>query len=242
MRKVGELKIKVYADGAELSKIIELAKNPLIKGFTTNPTLMKKAGIKDYKAFAQDVLQAVPELPVSFEVFSDEFDEMRDQAKTLASWGDNVFVKIPISNTKGDSSLPLIQDLAKDGVQLNITAIMTLDQVDGVIDSLNTEVASIISVFCGRIADTGIDPMGIMKNAVEYASQLPKAELLWASTREVLNIIQAENSGCQIITVPHAILDKLNWIGRDLDEVTLDTVKMFYNDAQSAGFTIDTGK
>jgi transaldolase len=206
---------------------------------TTNPTLMRKAGIQNYEAFAKDVLQTVKDKPISFEVFSDDFPEMKRQALKIAGWQKNIFVKIPITNTRSESSLPLIAELAKQGVQLNITAMLTLEQVRGVAEALNPAVPAFVSVFAGRIADTGLDPMPIMRESLKILSQRPKAELLWASVREVLNIFQADDCGCQIVTVPHDILGKaLKLAGFDLGALSLDTVKMFAQDAQAAGFSV----
>jgi transaldolase len=233
------LKVKLFADGADKAGILSLNANPLIQGMTTNPTLMKKAGVKDYEAFAKDLLQSVTAKPISFEVFSDDFPEMRRQALKIASWARNVYVKIPITNTRSESSLPLVRELAKDGVQLNITAILTLDQVRGVSDALNPAVPSVVSVFAGRIADTGVDPEPILRASRALLHNQPRAELLWASVREVLNIFQADACGCHIVTVPHDILGKaIKMTGQDLAALSLDTVKMFAADAREAGFTV----
>ena len=233
------LKIKIFADGADKAGILALNANPLIKGMTTNPTLMRKVGIKDYEAFAKDVLQSVKEKPISFEVFSDDFPEMKRQALKISSWADNVYTKIPITNTRRESSLPLIKELSQAGVRLNITAILTLEQVHGVAQSLNSKVPSVVSVFAGRIADTGVDPMPLMRAARALLAGQPKAELLWASVREVLNIFQADDCGCEIVTVPHDILSKaMKLSGMDLGDLSLDTVKMFAADAQAAGFSV----
>ena len=234
-----DLKVKIFADGADKAGILSLYANPLIQGMTTNPTLMRKSGIKDYEAFAKDILQGVKEKPISFEVFSDEFPEMRRQALKIASWQKNVYVKIPITNTRSESALPLIRELAMDGVQLNITAILTLDQVRGVADALNPKVPSVVSVFAGRIADTGRDPMPLMRESLQLLRGQPAAELLWASVREVLNIFQSDECGSHIVTVPHDILGKaLKMVGTDLTALSLDTVKMFATDAQAAGFSV----
>lgn len=236
---LSKLSVKLFADGADKAGILQLNANPLIQGMTTNPTLMRKAGIKDYEAFAKDVLQTVTAKPISFEVFSDEFSEMRRQAAKIASWGKNVFVKIPITNTRAESSLPLVKELAKEGVQLNITAILTLAQVRGVAEVLNPAVPSVVSVFAGRIADTGVDPEPMMRASGALLAEQPKADLLWASVREVLNIFQADACGCRIVTVPHDILGKaLKMVGTDLTALSLDTVKMFAVDAQAAGFSV----
>jgi len=236
---LAQLKVKIFADGADKPGMLSLYANPLIQGLTTNPTLMKKAGIKDYEAFARDILQTIKAKPISFEVFSDEFPEMRRQALKIAAWQQNVYVKIPITNTRGESSLPLVRDLGKDGVRLNITAILTLDQVRGVAEALNPEVPSVVSVFAGRIADTGVDPEPILRASRGLLERQPRAELLWASVREVLNIFQAEACGCHIVTVPHDILNKaLKMAGTKLSDLSLDTVKMFAQDAAAAGFSV----
>ena len=233
------LNIQIYADGADKDGILALYKNPLIKGITTNPTLMRKAGVKDYESFAKDVLQVVTEKSVSLEVLSDEFDEMKRQALKIASWGKNVFVKIPITNTRGESSIPLIKELVANGVCVNITAILTLKQVEAAKSALSKELPSIISIFAGRIADTGRDPVTIMKAAKEMLSAYPKAQLLWASVREILNIVQAAESGCDIVTVQHDILHKaIKMINMDLNKLSLETVQMFENDARAAGFRL----
>ena len=238
-KSLDSLRIKIFADGADKAGIFSLYANPLLRGLTTNPTLMRKAGIQDYETFAKDILKTVTAKPISFEVFSDEFPEMRRQALKIAAWQKNVFVKIPITNTRKESSLPLVRELARDGVQLNITAILTLDQVRGVAGALNPDVPSVVSVFAGRIADTGVDPMPIMRESLGLLKGQPKAELLWASVREVLNIFQADQSGCHIVTVPHDVLNKaLKLAGTPLDAMSLDTVKMFNADAVAAGFSL----
>lgn len=236
---LANLRIKLFADGAEIGMIERLAANPLIQGFTTNPTLMRKAGVSDYVAFAHEVLRIVPDRSISFEVFSDDFAEMEFQAYEIASWSPNVFVKIPVTNTRGDFSGPLIARLALAGVQVNVTAILTLDQVARVVECLTPGTASVVSVFAGRIADTGRDPVPLMARAVELLRPLPRAELIWASPRELLNVVQADDVGCHIITATPDVLAKLTLIGRDLDEFSLDTVKMFRQDAVAAGFNID---
>jgi transaldolase len=234
-----KLKVRLFADGADKAGILSLNSNALIQGMTTNPSLMRKAGVKDYEPFAKEVLQSVTTKPISFEVFSDEFPEMKRQALKIATWGKNVYAKIPITNSRGESSLPLIKELGKQGVQLNITAILTLDQVRGVSEALNPAVASVVSVFAGRIADTGVDPEPMMRAAGALLHNQPKAELLWASVREVLNIFQADACGCHIVTVPHDILAKaIKLTGTDLAALSLDTVKTFAADAQAAGFTV----
>jgi transaldolase len=239
MPKLSDLKIQIYADGADRAGILDLYAKPYIKGLTTNPTLMKKAGIKDYEVFARDILQTVTAKPISLEVFADEFPEMKRQARKIAGWGRNVYVKIPITNTRAESAVPLIRELAAEGVQLNITAMLTLDQVRGVAGALNPAVPSVVSIFAGRVADTGVDPMPIMRSARELLVHQPKAELLWASVREVLNIVQAEQCGCHIVTVTHDILAKAaKMLEMDLTELSLDTVKMFANDAAAAGYRL----
>ncbi len=234
-----QLKVRIFADGADKDGILKLNANPLIQGMTTNPTLMRKAGIKDYEAFARDLLQSVTSKPISFEVFSDDLAEMRRQALKIAAWGRNVYIKIPITNTRGESTLPVVRELGRDGAQLNITAILTLDQVRGVAEALNPAVPSVVSVFAGRIADTGVDPEPILRASLALLGGQPKAELLWASVREVLNIFQADACGAHIVTVPHDILTKaLKMVGTDLSALSLDTVKMFATDAQAAGFAL----
>lgn len=239
MKNLATLRVKVYADGADKQGMLQLNANPLIKGMTTNPTLMRKAGLKDFEAFARDILQGITEKPISFEVFSDEFPEMRRQAMKINGWGKNVYVKIPITNTRAESALPLIRELAAEGVKLNVTAILTLEQVAGVAKALAANVPSVVSVFAGRIADTGVDPMPHMRESKKLLAALPQAELLWASVREVLNIFQADDCGCDIVTVPHDILAKAQKLtGMGLKELSLDTVKMFAADAAAAGFAL----
>ena len=236
---LSQLKVKLFADGADKKGMLELYANPLIRGLTTNPSLMRKAGVADYEAYAREVLQTVKEKPISFEVFSDEFPEMRRQGLKIAAWQKNVYVKIPITNTRQESSAPLLRELSREGVRLNVTAILTLDQVRTVAEALNPNVPSVVSVFAGRIADTGRDPEPLMRAALALLGHQPKAELLWASVREVLNIWQAEACGCQIVTVPHDVLAKaLKLGGKDLGELSLDTVKMFAADAASAGYSL----
>ena len=238
MTRVADLSVKIFADGADLSGMLELYRQPHIKGFTTNPTLMRKAGITDYTAFAKDVLAAIPDRPISFEVFSDEFSEMERQAREIASWGDNVYVKVPVTNTRGESTAEICRRLSNAGVKLNVTALLSLAQVRDVVDAVAHGAPSCISVFAGRIADTGYDPVPLMTAAVEMLKLAPKAELIWASPRELLNIFQADAIGCHIITVTHDILKKLSNVGRDLEDYSLDTVKMFHTDATAAGFVL----
>jgi transaldolase len=237
-KNIDELRVQIYADGAERDGMIALARLPYIKGLTTNPTLMRKAGIMDYVGFAKDVLSVVRDKPVSFEVFSDEFSEMERQARIIAGWGDNVYVKIPVTNTKGASSSDLVRELAGSGIKVNVTAVLTIQQVQRVVDSLRPGVPSIVPVFAGRIADTGIDPMPIMREAKKIVGRVAGAELLWASPRELFNIFQAEEAGADIVTVPHDILKKVEKIGYDLNQLSLDTVKMFYDDGQKVGYSL----
>ena len=238
MTTVENLKVKIFADGADKEGMLEMYAKPFIKGLTTNPTLMKKAGITNYEAFAKDILTVINDKPISFEVFSDDLNEMKRQALKIASWGENVYVKIPITNTQKVATYSLVNELAKEGVKLNITAIMTLEQVENVVANLQQNVASYVSVFAGRIADTGVDPVPLMKKCVEVLSSNAAAELIWASPRELLNIFQADEIGCQVITVTNDILKKLSLVDYDLSEYSLDTVKMFYNDASNAGFQL----
>lgn len=238
MNNIKKLNIKLFADGADLAGIKEIAANPLIKGFTTNPTLMRKAGVADYKTFALEALNVIGDKPISFEVFADDFAEMEKQALEIANWGKNVNVKIPVTNTRGEFSGPLIERLSLAGVQLNVTAVMTLEQVQSITDKLASETPAIISVFAGRIADTGRDPIPMMAEAVRIMKTKPKAELIWASPRELLNVFQADSVGCHIITATSDILKKLLLVGKDLNAYSLDTVKMFYNDANAAGYNI----
>ena len=243
MNSLAALNIKIYADGADKAGMLDLYRNPLIQGMTTNPTLMKKAGITDYETFAKDVLETVKTKPISFEVFADDFKEMRRQALKIRDWQENVYVKIPVMNPAGDSSVDLIRDLAREGVKLNVTAILSERQIEQVAAALEPGVPSVVSVFAGRIADTGRDPMPIMKAAHGILRGQPKAELLWASVREVFNIFQSEEARAHIVTVPHDILHKaISMSGRDLDALSLDTVQMFDRDAKAAGFTLVTGK
>ena len=239
MSTLNHLRVKLFADGADKAGMLALYANPLIKGLTTNPSLMRKAGITDFEAFARDVLQHITEKPISLEVFSDEFPEMKRQALKISGWGKNVYAKIPITNTRAESSLPLIRELAQQGVKLNVTALLTVEQVKGVAGALNPKVPAVVSVFAGRIADTGVDPMPMMKECKKLLTGLPQAELLWASVREVLNIFQSNECGCEIVTVPHDILAKaMKMVGLDLTGLSLDTVKTFSVDAKAAGFSL----
>jgi transaldolase len=233
-----ELSVKIFADGADKAGMLEMYAKPFIKGLTTNPTLMRKAGIADYKAFSLDILEAIPNRPVSLEVFTDDFAEMERQALEIASWGKNVYVKIPVTNTKREASCNLIKKLAAKKVKLNVTAMMTLAQVRDVVAALDPEVPSYVSVFAGRIADTGEDPVPLMATALELLKAAPAAELIWASPRELLNIFQADAIGCHIITVTNELLKKLHLVGKDLDDYSLETVKMFFDDARAAGFKL----
>ena len=235
---LGKLKIKIFADGADFDSIIELNKKKFIKGFTTNPSLMKKAGIINYKDFALDVLSKIKTKPISFEVFSDDIVEMEKQAEEIASWGNNINVKIPITNTEKVSTVKIIENLSKKGIQCNVTAIFTTKQLKEVVSILHKDTPTILSVFAGRIADTGLDPIDIMTQSINIAKIKPKSEVLWASTRELVNIFQAEKIECQIITVPHEILNKINNIGKNLENFSLETVKGFYKDATAAGYKI----
>lgn len=233
------LDIDIYADGADKASLLEIYRDPLIKGLTTNPTLMKAAGIGDYEAFALEVLAEVTEKPISFEVFSDEFSEMRRQALKIKDWQQNVFVKIPITNSRGESCIPLIRELSAEGVQLNVTALLTIEQVEATANALSVETSAVVSVFAGRIADTGVDPVPIMKTSKDILADRPHTQLLWASVREILNIRQAAESSAHIVTVPHPILRKaLKMWDMDLTELSLDTVRMFANDAAEAGYRL----
>ena len=238
MKTVNELAIKIFADGADVAGMLEMYAKPYIKGFTTNPTLMRKAGVSDYRAFARSVLAAIPDRPISFEVFSDEFDEMERQALDIASWGENVFVKIPVTNTRREPAYGLIRKLSMAGVKLNVTAMMTLAQVREVAACAAGGTTCYVSVFAGRVADTGRDPVPLMAEAVDILRPYPNAELIWASPRELLNIFQADAIGCHIITVTNDVLKKLDLVGKDLSDFSLDTVKMFYSDARNAGFQL----
>lgn len=232
------LKIKIFADGADKQNMLEMYKKPSIAGLTTNPTLMRKSGITDYRQFCLEILQTITEKPISFEVFSDDFQEMKAQALEIASWGANVYVKIPITNTKGESSLDLVRDLVSSGVKVNVTAVFTLDQVRSTAKVLSAEVPSYVSIFAGRIADTGIDPVPLIKEALLLLKDLPVCEVIWASPREALNIFQADLIGCHVITVTQDLLKKQELFGHDLSQYSLDTVKMFFDDAQAAGYSL----
>ena len=237
MTTIHGLKVKIFADGADAPEMLEMYSKPFIKGLTTNPTLMRKAGISNYRAFAREILAQIKDKPLSFEVVCDEFAEMERQALEISGWADNVFVKIPVTNTRGEASYALIRRLASRGVKLNVSAIMTPAQIRDVVSALSPEVAGFVSVFAGRIADTGVDPMPLMAAAVQMLKSRPKAELIWASPREVLNIFHADSVGCHVVTATHDILRKLPLVGYNLDEYSLDTVRMFYRDAVAAGFS-----
>jgi len=238
LRRLAELKIKLFSDGADKTQILRFYANPLIRGFTTNPTLMRSAGVKNYEAFAREILDVIRDRPISFEVFADNFGEMERQARKIAAWGENVYVKIPISNTKRQSSMELAGQLAHSGVKVNITAVLTLDQVRAAADALTGGSPGIISIFAGRIADTGRDPVPTVAAAVDLVSAYSNIELIWASPRELLNIFQANDAGCHIITVPETILAKLETVGKDLDEFSLETVAMFHHDAARSGYQL----
>jgi transaldolase len=238
MKTVSDLRVAIFADGAEKAGMLEMYAKPYIKGFTTNPTLMRKAGVADYESFARDILQAIPDRPISFEVFADEFTEMARQARKIATWGRNIRVKIPITNTRRESSVPLCERLTQEGIPLNVTAIFTLEQVQAVVDVAKGGAPTYVSVFAGRVADTGADPVPLMAEAVRRLAVAPNIELIWASPREVLNVFQADAIGCHIITVTNDILKKLSLVGRDLGDYSLETVKMFYDDGRAAGFAL----
>lgn len=238
MKKIFDLNVKMFADGADVDGILEMHAKPYIKGFTTNPTLMRKAGINDYETFAHSLLAQVTDRPISFEVFADDFEEMERQARQIASWGDNVYVKIPVTNTRRESSEALVRRLSHEGVKLNVTALMTAAQVRTIVDCLEGGAPAYVSVFAGRIADTGRDPVPVMSESLEILRGAKDVELIWASCRELLNVFQADAIGCDIITVTNDILAKLSLVGKDLDEFSLDTVKMFYNDGEKAGFKL----
>lgn len=238
MSDLQKFKIKLFADGANINDMMEAYKAGIASGFTTNPTLMKKAGVTNYEEFAKEVLQTIKDLPISFEVFSDQIPEMEREARKIATWGSNVYIKIPVTNTKGESTANLIKKLAGDGLKLNVTALMTVEQVKTIAQMLSPATPSIVSVFAGRIADTGRDPVPVMMECAQILKSNPTAELLWASSRELLNVMQAQSSGCHIITIFNDLLKRIPMIGKDLNELSLDTVKMFYNDAQAAGYKI----
>jgi transaldolase len=238
MNSLSQLRVKIFADGADKAGMLDMHARPYIKGLTTNPSLMRKAGIADYRSFARDVLSEIKDKPICFEVLADDFAEMERQALEIAGWADNVYVKIPITNTKRETCRALVKRLADRRVKLNVTAVMTLAQVKEILAALNPATASYVSVFAGRIADTGIDPLPLMREAVELLKVNAKSELVWASSREIFNIIQANDIGCHVITVTNDILKKLSLIGYDLNEYSLDTVKMFYDDARGAGFSL----
>lgn len=239
MKKVSDLKVKLFADGAEKKSMLELYADPRIQGFTTNPTLMRKANIRDYEAFARDILSSIPDRSISFEVFADDFDEMERQARYIHTWGENVYVKIPVTNTRREPACPLIHRLSQDGIQLNVTALLTLNQVCEVVGALADGAPGYVSVFAGRVADTGVDPVPVMARAVEMLAPHPQMELIWASPRELLNVFQADAVGCHIITATPDILKKLALVGKDLDEYSLETVCMFADDAAKSGFSLD---
>jgi transaldolase len=232
------LQVKLFADGADKAAMLELYRNPLIKGFTTNPTLMRKAGITDYEAFAKDIVQAIPDRPISLEVFADDFAEMERQARKITTWGENVYVKIPVTNTKRVPAYDLVRRLSHEGIKLNVTAILTMEQVRAVVEALAGGAPSNVSVFAGRIADTGVDPVPVMAAVVEMLKPHPGMELIWASPRELLNVFQANSIGCHIITATPDILKKLSLVGKDLGDYSLETVQMFYEDAQKSGFRL----
>ncbi len=238
MKGLSDLKIKLFADGANLAQILQANANPLIKGFTTNPTLMRSAGVSDYEAFARNVLESVTDKPISFEVFADEFPEMERQGHKIASWGENVYVKIPVTNTRRESSVDLVRRLSHSGVKVNVTAVLTLDQVRAAAGALSGGAPAVISVFAGRIADTGCDPVPIMATAVDLVRAHPNIELIWASPRELLNIFQADSVGCHIITATDSVLGKLGIVGKNLDDYSLETVVMFHTDAARSGYQL----
>jgi transaldolase len=242
MKSITDLRVKIFADGADKAGMLEMYRNPAIRGFTTNPTLMRKAGVRDYEAFAREILAAIPDRPISFEVLADEFAEMDVQARAIAGWAENVFVKVPVTNTRGESSAGLVERLSHDGIKLNVTALLTLDQVRTVAACLAGGAPASVSVFAGRIADTGRDPAPLMAAAVGELGAAPNAELIWASPRELLNILQADAVGCHIITATYDILQKLPLIGKDLTKFSLETVEMFYTDAVASGFRVSGPK
>ncbi|MEA2992984.1 MAG: transaldolase [Alphaproteobacteria bacterium] len=238
MKKVSELTVKIFADGAAKAGMLEMYANPYIKGFTTNPSLMRKVGVSDYEAFAKEIVAAIPDRPISFEVFADDFGEMERQARRIATWGKHVSVKIPITNTKKESAAPLVQKLSQDGIRLNVTAIFTIEQVQAIVDAVRGGAHCYISVFAGRIADTGLDPVPLMAESVRRMKAAPNSELIWASPRELLNIYQADAIGCHVITVTNDVIKKLPLVGKDLEEYSLETVKMFFDDGKAAGYKL----
>jgi transaldolase len=238
MKTVSDLKVAIFADGAEKAGMLEMYAKPYIKGFTTNPTLMRKAGVSDYESFAREILREIPDRPISFEVFADDFTEMARQARRIATWGKNIRVKIPITNTRRESAVPLCERLTQEGIPLNVTALFTLEQVQAVVDAVKGGAPTYVSVFAGRIADTGADPVPLMAEAVRRLAVAPNTELIWASPRELLNIFQADAIGCHVITVTNDILKKLALVGKDLGDYSLETVEMFYDDGRAAGFVL----
>jgi transaldolase len=238
MKALEQLTVRIFADGANKKHMLDVYRHPLIKGFTTNPSLMRKAGIANYEGFAKEILAAIPDRPISFEVFADDFVEMERQARCIAPWGKHVSVKIPISNTRRESAIPLVRKLSQDGIALNVTAIFTLEQVRNVVDAVKGGAPCFVSVFAGRIADTGRDPVPLMAEAVKHLTRAPNTELIWASPRELLNIFQADEIGCHVITVTNDIINKLSLVGKDMDEYSLETVKTFYADGQAAGYVL----
>jgi transaldolase len=238
MKTVSDLKVAIFADGAEKAGMLEMYAKPYIKGFTTNPTLMRKAGVNDYERFAREILQEIPDRPISFEVFADDFAEMARQARKITTWGENVRVKIPITNTRRESAVPLCERLTQEGIPVNVTALFTLEQVQAVVDAVAGGAPTYVSVFAGRIADTGVDPLPLMAEAVRRLAASPNAELIWASPRELLNIFQADAVGCHVITVTNDILKKLSLVGKNLNDYSLETVDMFYDDGRAAGFVL----
>jgi transaldolase len=238
MKTVDQLKVRIFADGADKAAMLEMYRKPFVKGFTTNPTLMRKAGISDYEAFAKDIIAAIPDRSISFEVFADDFAEMERQARRIAPWGKNISVKIPITNTKHESSIPLVRKLSQDGIPLNVTAMFTLKQVEDVVNAVRDGAPCFVSIFAGRIADTGVDPVPVMAEAVKMLRAAPNAELIWASPRELLNVFQADDIGCHVITVTNDIIKKLSLVGKNMDEYSLETVKMFYEDGKAAGYKL----
>ncbi len=238
MKTVDQLTVQIFADGADKAGMLEMYRKPFVKGFTTNPTLMRKAGVSDYEAFAKDIISVIPDRSISFEVFADDFTEMERQARRIAPWGKHVSVKIPITNTKGESSIPLVRKLSQDGIALNVTAMFTLKQVQDVVDAVKGGAPCFVSVFAGRVADTGFDPVPLMAEAVKMLKASPNTALIWASPRELLNVFQADDIGCHVITVTNDIIKKLSLVGKDMDEYSLETVKMFYEDGKAAGYTL----